>query len=424
MTLDLDTKLMRKIQHECQSLHIYNEYKDGIDSAINFFERFQGDFGNTLSIDDYPSIRHEGDLIRFLDFVNLLKRFRLYLSSNPSQLIIGFKRSLDMGVSTNACCLKGCLDCVSDSKTEGIQVPFIDLTGFSDKFYSGVKVMRFGLEGEPLIYSHSGNNLGDLIEFYLNKGIDKFTLSTGCPIQTPLVKNTLEKICNLFDSTHEFYPRLTYSFYPVGNNFDKITQNDEEFINILKSLLPVSSIMNVQVRGDFFYKETNIDEVTKHFDELMQENGFRREVPLTVNSKTTEYFYDKMKINAYTSTFVYLSERLKRSIREGILTPSKPYESREVETGHICHHIFNYDSFVIMPNGDVRLCNMINSYVDPKPFVRNIYSGGGEEKLFRKLTEYNTRCISYFLNNFRDIMFGNKPTCLCNLEIYSEAESA
>ena len=123
------------------------------------------------------------------------------------------------------------------------------------------------------------------------------------------------------------------------------------------------------------------------------------------------------KANVYLSAFVYPGEKLKRSVKAGLLTPFREYQFRDVEISHVCHHLFNYDSLAIMANGDVRLCEMIYSYVNPKTIIRDIYRPGGEEELFRKLDKYNQRCKAYFLENIKGIMNGEKPTCLCKLEL-------
>ncbi len=408
---------MTDLLHEVRGSALYQRNRENIDEALNVFEDIKNQFAGILPLDEYPLIGSEGELSRFFDFVQLMDRARVFLGRSPSESIRGLERAIEVSLSVNSYCLKSCLDCISDSSSQGVQVPFSDLTGFSDDFFRIIKAVKLGMEGEPLLYSNSGENLGDVIEEYLERGIGFFTLSTGCPIQTEAVEETLARIHALSGSMKGFYPRLTYSLYPVGRNTRKAERNDQDFIALLKNLLPISTTMNVQVRGDFFFEETNIIKTAEHFDELMQRSGFKRKNPVSIGNNITEYSLNEHTANVYLQAFVFPSDRLRKSVEAGLLTPSQEYRFRDVETSHVCYHLFNYDSFAVMANGDIRLCDVIYSYANPGTIVKNIYRPDGEEELFRKLDKYHIRCKTYFLSNFREIMRGEKPTCLCKLDL-------
>ena len=393
-------------------LHPASPEAAALAQGVERFTRATEFFRGVLPLDEYPPVRTAAEAARFLDFVALLERARRYFVQKPSAWLRESPGAVGLFLSVTSFCPKGCRDCISGSDTAGRHVPFDNLTGLSDGFCRTVRKIMFGMEGEPLLYDQGGRNFGDVIAHYLDRGISHFTLSTGCPPRTRVVSEALDRLGSLSGrQPWRFYPRLTYSFYPVLADPRRLAQHDGDFIWLLKTLLPLSTRLLVLIRGDLAHRETDMVKTVDHFNDVMAKNGFRgRELS---HRSLTYLAEDGRPIEVSLQAGIYPCKRLRESEAAGLLTLSGPEKPLPEDNGRICSHLFRYDRFAIMARGDVRTCTAMPSYEQPRNIVENIYGPNGETEFLEALDRHHEACWQSFSANIREIMHGRKTTCLC-----------
>jgi len=365
--------------------------------------------------DDYPLLKNLDDLGRFLEFTDLIKRTALLTNYDLVEYLKNNK--IELALAVNNKCNRGCLHCVSDSTPNGKNLEFEKITGFSKNIIDLIDTVSFGLEGEPFDYEHNEKNLGDIISYYLNKGIKKYNISTGGTVSNAS-KKALEKIKNL-KNINAPEARLTYSLYPVGKS-ENYEKNDKIFIEALENLLKAIPQTNIQILGDKYFKETNIQKTLEHFDRIMLENNYSRKENIAENPDINKDYIYSRNGNSTRANFMHQINgvgRFRKVIDNKLLTlinHEVEFKEPEFRKGIICDHLMAYKKIVIDFNGNARFCDTMLSYNNES--IANIYEEG-EQAFFEKWYNYNDLCRQHVLSNINKIMYSKGQTCLCKIKL-------
>jgi len=395
-----------------EKLNPDKKLKEVIKKEYDFLREFIKDNPEKFENKDYPAINSMDDLVRFFEFVGLIKKMSILTSNDLLDYMKEKKMSLGLSLSNR--CNRGCLHCASDSTPDGEIVPYEKLTGFSNNFLKLIDEATFGLEGEPLDYEYNGKNLADIIEHYANKGIKKYALSTGGTV-SDISKKALNAIKN---KPISLKTRLTYSLYPGINGNSE--SNDNIFLKSLENLADTIPEVNVQILGDKYFQETNIQKALERFDSIISKNGYLSRKKISDEKDPFKsYAYNKgnKKIIVGLTSAIDNVGRFTKVIENKLLTlinPKIPFKEPEISKKIICEHLFDYKKIVVDYKGNARFCDTTLSY--GKPTIANIYEEG-EQAFFDKWYNYNDLCRQYVLSNINKIMHSKAETCLCKAKL-------
>lgn len=371
---------------------------DNLDNIVNtayeFIQQFIRTHKALFNVEEYPYPQNNVEEDRLLDFAQMLSKVIRFNTYSIEEVIKNRERKMGLGLSVSNYCERNCIHCAANSSPKGRMVPYENLTGFSQRLIELIGSVNFGIEGEPFLYSYNGFDLGDIINHYIDEGINNFTISTGGFLNQPQAFLTIDKIRDV----KNLDIRITYSKYSFSED------NDEIFVNTLNFLLKTKSGIIVQLLGDNCYKETNIDGVIKDFKEIMQNEGFKED--------GNNYFKNGKRFKVNIMSAVSDVGRFKNARKSLTLIEGKKFSEPRINLSYLCEHFMNYSNLNISSKGTARFCETMYSYNKPG-IVQDIYAKDGEKEFFRNWNEFNILCRDYFINNVNDIMMGNKTTCLC-----------
>ncbi len=393
---ECDEEVIRSLQEHLKEFNQkYNRFQFDLASAdISSFYQQLKNKGIITPERKYPRALNAEDLLRFIDFKCLVGAVEAYKEKSFLELLTENKNNR-LGLSLNNACEKHCSNCASKATRQGTQLDYGLVAGLDTRYWGLFKNIAFGLEGEPFYYQSKGKDLGGVVEFLIQQGLQKFSFLTGGLFRhNPLYEKVVEKLGALKKNGVEYKFEITYNHY-----VSDLERNSQSLLYTLQLLSNLGDGFTIKVVGDEFPGSTNLRETISGLDNLLQRHGFI----------------------ALEDALAGEIGRNEVQIRKVHATPSIPMgryrgkvKTKPEGLPRLCSHL-GYDETIVDINGGVRFCPEIESY--DKKTVSNIYQKDFEE-VMEDLDHFHKENYLWLQDRLPEIMVGEKKSCMCQRSCY------